>query len=814
LNFTLGSGGTTAGIFLGTSPSELKPVSSGVTSYFAGDLDPQTTYYWRADTINGGGRVQGTVWSFTTGQRTLPAVAFNPIPANGATGASNWLQLEWSRGTGATAHLLYFGDTTSPSFIGRFRPNDTTYFGFPLEPFRTYYWRVDEQNAAGITAGPLWSFTTGAAAPSAPVYIAPANGATNVALNAALSWQPVPEATFYRVWFGLTNQTQEYSTTATTFTPPTPLVPGQDYTWQVTAANATGQGYGEQRSFRATPSSPTGRGPSWNPSPAIWQQDVGFTPTLTFSAGQGAVQHDVYFGAGHQAHMSKVSTQSGTSYTPGPLLSEYAYYWRIDERDGQGNVTPGQTWLFFTALADGTLPAQASNPSPIDGKLFASVRPTLTFTPAAGATAHEIHFQKYNEEVWTPPRVAVLAPGTSSYTPGLLEANTRYVWFIGERNASGVRMGPTWSFTTGSTEGLVPEPATLPTPTNESIRIATNSSLSWTAGAGALSHDVYLGTSTSPPLVANVTTGSYQPVLQPYTTYYWRIDERNAAGVRPGQRWSFSTGAPADALPGEPSNPSPADFASSVSLTPTLSWTAGANSSSQDVYFGTDPGGNLPFAGNQTNSAYQPGNLSPSTTYYWRIVARNAAGVRQGPLWRFTTLSGLITLLSDNFEDGNATGWTVENTAWSIFTDGSFVYRATNTSGYARATAGSTSWTDQAVEARLKAISWNGSNRFALVGARFVDINNYYYVALRTNNTIELKRLVANAPTTLASKSLTFGTGTWYKVKLEAVGSTLRVYVDDVLQLTATDTTFASGKMVLGVWNGTAEFDDVLVTDP
>ena len=38
--------------------------------------------------------------------------------------------------------------------------------------------------------------------------------------------------------------------------------------------------------------------------------------------------------------------------------------------------------------------------------------------------------------------------------------------------------------------------------------------------------------------------------------------------------------------------------------------------------------------------------------------------------------------------------------------------------------------------------------------------------------------------------------------------------INDVLQLTATDTTFSSGKMTIGVWNGTAEFDDILVTDP
>jgi hypothetical protein len=537
---------------------------------------------------------------------------------------------------------------------------------------------------------------------------------------------------------------------------------------------------------------------------------------LTWNAGQGAVSHDVYFAAGNPAAMTKVSTQTGTSYTPGPLLSEYVYYWRVDERNAAGNVTPGVTYLFFTALSDATLAAQATNPNPIDGKLFASVQPTLTWTSAAGVTAHEVYFHEFNEEVFTPPQVAVLAPGVTSYVPGALKSNTRYVWFIGERNAAGTRLGSTWSFTTGSTVGLVPDPASQPSPTNQAIRIPTNASLTWVAGAGAVSHDVYFGTSPSPALAANVTASSYTPVLQPYTTYYWRIDERNTAGVRSGPLWSFATGAASVALPGVPANPNPANNATGVALTPSLTWTPGSGSTSQDVYFGLDAGGNLPLVANQpaSNSVYAPNPLQPNTTYFWRINARNAAGVTPGVLWRFTTLSDLITLFSDNFEDGDAAGWTVHDTAWSLLTDGTIVYRATNTTGYARASAGSTSWTEQAVQARLKPISWSGSNRFALVGARFVDINNYYYVAMRSNQTMELKRLVANSPTTIASKAITFNTGTWYKVKLEAVGSSLRVYVDDVLQLSATDTTFASGKMVIGVWNGTAEFDDILVTDP
>jgi hypothetical protein len=92
----------------------------------------------------------------------------------------------------------------------------------------------------------------------------------------------------------------------------------------------------------------------------------------------------------------------------------------------------------------------------------------------------------------------------------------------------------------------------------------------------------------------------------------------------------------ASGLPGVASNPSPADGANGVLLDIILSWTAGANTTSHDVYFGhVNP---PPLIGNQTASSYDPqGDLEDSTVYYWKIDEHNAAGMTPGPLWHFTT---------------------------------------------------------------------------------------------------------------------------------------------------------------------------------
>ena len=48
------------------------------------------------------------------------------------------------------------------------------------------------------------------------------------------------------------------------------------------------------------------------------------------------------------------------------------------------------------------------------------------------------------------------------------------------------------------------------------------------------------------------------------------------------------------------------------------------------------------------------------------------------------------TLFSDDFQDGNANGWTKSGGTWSVVTDGSLVYLQSGTSADTRARAGST----------------------------------------------------------------------------------------------------------------------------
>ena len=89
-------------------------------------------------------------------------------------------------------------------------------------------------------------------------------------------------------------------------------------------------------------------------------------------------------------------------------------------------------------------------------------------------------------------------------------------------------------------------------------------------------------------------------------------------------------------LPPFASEPNPADGAIGVSTTADLSWTAGHDAISHDVYFGTSSV--PPFTGNQTSITFDPGTMDYSTTYYWRIDEVNDLGKTTGDVWSFTTI--------------------------------------------------------------------------------------------------------------------------------------------------------------------------------
>ncbi|MFC0105409.1 pectate lyase family protein [Kibdelosporangium aridum] len=170
------------------------------------------------------------------------------------------------------------------------------------------------------------------------------------------------------------------------------------------------------------------------------------------------------------------------------------------------------------------------------------------------------------------------------------------------------------------------------------------------------------------------------------------------------------------------------------------------------------------------------------------------------------------TLLSDDFEDGNTTGWSTSSGSWSVVADGSRALRQSGTSSDARALLG-LSWSDQSVQVRVKPTGFGATNRHVAVAARAQNASSYYYLALTANSSVVLGKRSGSGFTTLASAPAAVSTGSWYTLRLEAFGTTLRGFVDGTLLTSAVDTSFASGRVGVTTNYASASFDDVLVTD-
>jgi len=91
-----------------------------------------------------------------------PGQASNPSPANGATKvARSGTVLSWTAGAGPDSHDVYFGTNSNPG-PSEFQGNqtDTTFTPGDLGKLFSYYWRIDEVNTGGTTAGVVWTFKT------------------------------------------------------------------------------------------------------------------------------------------------------------------------------------------------------------------------------------------------------------------------------------------------------------------------------------------------------------------------------------------------------------------------------------------------------------------------------------------------------------------------------------------------------------------------------------------------------------------------------------------------------------------------------
>jgi parallel beta-helix repeat protein len=168
---------------------------------------------------------------------------------------------------------------------------------------------------------------------------------------------------------------------------------------------------------------------------------------LSWSAGDGAEWHHVYFGTnpnpGEQEFRAKQPLSNVFFFIE--RQADTTYYWRIDEQTADGAVTTGPLWSFTTA------PSTAYSPDPPDGATNVPTNPNLAWGPGFGAFSYDVYLGTVRNYVANAGRSSREFMGNlavTRFTPPVLPPGMTWYWRIDSLEPSATYKGSVWSFTT------------------------------------------------------------------------------------------------------------------------------------------------------------------------------------------------------------------------------------------------------------------------------------------------------------------------------------------------------------------------------
>ena len=566
--------------------------------------------------------------------------ASNPKPADGALYENTWVSLGWQPGPHAVSFDIYVGenyDDVKHGTGGTFRGNqelNKTYFvvGFPGYPYpnglvlgTTYYWRIDEindQHPDSPWIGDVWSFKI----PSSKAYAPePADGAELVESNVTLSWEP----------------------------------------------------------------------------------------------GIRAILHTVYFGDNFEEvkNASGGRPQGTATYTPGLLELDKTYYWRVDEFDERQSTHTGEVWSFTVGTEgpppdreEGIIYVDASNGNNNNNGLtpqtaFATIRKGID--AATDGDAVLVYPGLYLEEInflgktitvqgvavnpasvpvlWNPGDFAVsfyYGEGPGSILKNFIIRDSFMGVFIADSSPTisnltivGNRYGIEayadsepdisniilWNNTDGDLfgcraryscverggEGDITDDPLFVDPDNDDYHIRSERGRYWPE------HDIWVLDKVTSPCVDGGDSDA--DIFNEPMPNGGRINIGAYGGTAEA---SLSPGEQPTPPSNKASNPDPADEDFYAGEHVILTWTAGLDAVSHDVYFSIALGGNNTgkdavanadtsdttgiYRGRQTATSYTlPEDIRSSTSYcYWRIDEVDSEGnITKGDIWTFRLIS-------------------------------------------------------------------------------------------------------------------------------------------------------------------------------
>ncbi len=355
--------------------------------------------------------------------RGLPAYATAPAPADGAIDVPRDVMLAWNPGPFAATHDVYFGTVLDDvnlatranplgALVGQGQTATTYDLGEILDFDQTYYWRIDEVNAAPdstISKGNVWKFTAEPFAYAIENVTASAWGS-----EADLG----PENTINGSGLNAEDLHSE----------------DQEDMWQVTS-DGTGPvwiQYEFDRLYKLQE--------MW-----VWNYNVRFEAVIGYGFKDVTVEYSTdgtnWTGLGDVEFAKAPASADYEHNTVVDLAGVAAQYVRLTANSNWGGLFPeyGLSEVRFF-----TIPTHAREPQPANGLTNVDPDTVLSWRAGREAVSHEVYFG-------TDPEAPALADvvDAGSYNPGVLDFGTTYTWKVVEVNEAASPSaweGDLWSF--------------------------------------------------------------------------------------------------------------------------------------------------------------------------------------------------------------------------------------------------------------------------------------------------------------------------------------------------------------------------------